>query len=280
MSLFVHQPFSGYLHHWALQRPAFLSCPDFFFSGQPQRETLAALQYFAASDWKLAFLTATNRTGVSYLLDHMVSMRGLGSSPVDVILTRTTGGGSHSPIQQLGSVLGLGHSSAITPQMLDAAIQQSDKQGISTLWFLENCPVSTIGVAAAFAQRHRNFSVVATTQPDQRPLLQLRAGMCGMQIELEPLTPTDTAAYVRSALQQAGSARAIFSEAAITRLHDLSAGLIGEIAVLAELALTTAACSGLSRITPAVIEQVAKNHRVRSPTQRTAMAALPAKQAA
>jgi hypothetical protein len=262
LSLFVHEPFSGYLHHWSLQRPAFLSCPDFFFSGQPQRETLAALQYFAASDWKLAILTAASRSGVSHLLDHLVSMRGFGSCPVDVILTRTTGDSSTSLMQKLGSVLGHGQRNEITLPMIDAAIQQSDKQGIRTLWFLENCPASTIGVAAEFAQRHRNFSVVATTLPDDRPRLQLNAGMCGMQIELDSLPPQDTQAYVAAALKQAGSTSAIFSEAAITRLHDMSAGLIGEIAVLAELALTTSACSGLSRITPGVIEQVAESYNM------------------
>ena len=259
MSLPAHQPFSGYLHHWSLHRPPFLSCPDFFFSGQPQRETLASLQYFAGSNWKLAFLTAASRSGVSHLLDHLVSLRGFGSSPVDVILTRTAGKGSTSPMQQLGSVLGYGQCRDVTQQMIDAAIQHSDKQGIRTLWFLENCPASTIGVAAEFAQRHRNFSIVATTLPEHRRLLQFNAGMCGMQIELEPLSLHDTCSYVTASLHQAGSTRSIFSEAAITRLHDLSGGLIGEIAVLAESALTTAACSGLSKVTPSVIEQIAEN---------------------
>ncbi|HBV66375.1 MAG TPA: hypothetical protein DEF45_25515 [Rhodopirellula sp.] len=259
MSLSAHQPFTGYLHHWSLQRPPFLSSPDFFFSGQPQREALASLQYFTASNWKLAFLTAASRAGVSHLLDHMVSMRGFGSAPVDVILTRSTGQGSTSPLQQLGSVLGYGQRYEITQQMIDVAIQQSDKQGIHTLWCLENCSASTISIATDFAQRHRNFSVVATTLPEHRPLLQLHAGMCGMQIELESLSLQDTFSYVTAGLQQAGTTRAIFSEAAVTRLHDLSRGLIGEIAVLAESALTTAACSGLSKVTPWIIEQVSTN---------------------
>jgi len=259
LSLSVHQPFYGYLRHWSLQRPPFLNCPDFFFSGQPQREALAALQYFAGSNWKLAFLTAASRSGVSHLLDHMVSLRGFGSSPVDIILTRTAGTGSISPLQQLGSVLGYGGRKDITQQMIDAAIQQSDKQGIRTLWFIENCPVSAVGVAAEFAQRHRNFSIVATARPEHRPALQLNAGMCGMQIELESMSQHDTCSYVTAALQQAGSTQAIFSKAAITRLHDLSGGLIGEIAVLAESALTISACNGLSRVTPSVIEQVSEN---------------------
>jgi hypothetical protein len=196
----------------------------------------------------------------------MVTLRGFGSAPIDVILTRSTGQGSTSPLQQLGSVLGYGQRYDITRQMIDAAIQQSDKQGIHTLWFLENCPASTIGIAAEFAQRHRNFSVVATTLPEHRPLLQLHAGMCGMQIELESLALHDTSSYVTAALQRAGCTRTIFSEAAVTRLHDLSGGLIGEIAVLAESALTTAACSGLSKVTPSIIEQVSANqtlHRLR-----------------
>ena len=267
MSLSAHQPFAGYLHHWSLQRPPFLSCPDFFFSGQPQREALASLEYFAASNWKLAFLTAARRAGVSHLLDHMVSMRGFGSAPVDVILTRTAGQGSTSPLQQLGSVLGYGHRCDITEKMIDAAIQQSDKQGIQTLWFLENCPASTISIATDFVQRHRNFSVVATTLPEHRPLLQLHAGMCGMQIELESLSLHDTFAYVTAGLQQAGTTRAIFREAAVTRLHDLSGGLIGEIAVLAESALTTAACCGLSEVTPSMIEQVSANQTLHRPQQ-------------
>lgn len=275
MSLSAHQPFTGYLHHWSLHSPPFLSCPDFFFSGQPQREALASLQYFAASNWKLAFLTAASRSGVSHLLDHMVSLRGFGSSPVDVVLTRTAGKGSTSPMQQLGSVLGYGQHHNVTQQMIDAAIQQSDKQGIRTLWFLESCPASTIGVAAEFAQRHRNFSIVATTLPENRPLLQLNAGMCGMQIELEALSLHDTSSYVTAALQQAGSTRAIFSEAAIIRLHDLSGGLIGEIAVLAESALTTAACSGLSKVTPSIIAQVSESQTLHRLQQKDESDELP-----
>ena len=279
MSLFAHQPFSGYLHHWSLERPPFLSGPDFFFSGQPQRETLAALQYFAASDWKLAFLTAVSRSGISHLLEHMVSMRGLGSCPLDVILTRSNSEGL-TAIQQLGSVLGQGCHDFPVEQMIDTAIQQSDRQGIRTLWFIENCTASTIGVAVDYARRHRNFSVVATTHPDQRSSLQLSAGVCGMQIELSPLSSEDTVSYVDAALKQAGSKRPIFSETAITRLHCLSAGLIGDIAVIAESALTTAACRGLNKITPATIDVVVENHNLRCPTKRTVSDDLPAKRIA
>jgi len=279
LSLFAHQPFSGYLRHWSLERPPFLCGPDFFFSGQPQRETLAALQYFAASDWKLAFLTAVSRSGISHLLDHMVSMRGLGSCPVDVILTRNNSEGS-TAIQQLGSVLGQEGHGLTAGQMIDTAIQQSDRQGIRTLWFIENCNASIIGAAVDYARRHRNFSVVATTQPDQRPSLQLSAGACGMQIQLTPLSPEDTFAYVDAALKQAGSTRGIFSESAITRLHCLSAGLIGDIAVIAESALTTAACRGLTKITPTTIDLVVENHNLRCPTEPTVSGQWPAKRVA
>ena len=262
LTLSEHQPFPGYLHHWSLRRPPFLSCPDFFYCGQPQREALASLQYFAGSNWKLAFLTAASRAGVSHLLNHVVSLRGFGAYPIDVIVTRSGDSCSLSPLHQLGSVLGYRQRIDITQHMLDTAIQQSDRQGIRTLWLLENCPASSIGFAADFAQRHRNFSVVATTQPEHRPLLQLNAGMCGMQIELEPLPLQDTSSYVTAALLQAGSTRSIFSQTAIKSLHDLSHGLIGEIAVLAESALTMAACSGLSKVTPTVIEQVFENQKL------------------
>ncbi len=279
MSLFAHQPFSGYLHHWSLERPPFLSGPDFFFSGQPQRETLASLQFFATSILILAFLTAVSRSGISHLLDHMVSMRGLGTCPLDVILTRSHGEGS-TAIQQLGSVLGQGCHDLPVGQMIDTAIQQSDRQGIRTLWFIENCTASTIGVAMDYARRHRNFSVVATTQPDQRSSLQLSAGVCGMQIQLTPLSPEDTVAYVDTALKQAGSTRAIFSETAIARLHRSSAGLIGDIAVIAESALTTAACRGQNRITPDTIDLVVENHKLRCPPKQSVNDESPAKRVA
>ena len=264
LSLPFSPPFSGYLHPWSLHRSPFLGCPDFFFSGQAQREAIAGLTYFAGSDWKLAFLVAPRCSGVSRLLDHVVSMQGLGTCPVDVILSRSDHKSPDSLLQQLGSLLGYGPHSLPTPQTIDRAIQQSDKQGIRTLWFLEDYPASAIGMAADLAQRHRNFSVVATTEPDQRDRLHLHAGVCGMRIDLDPLTLEDTASYVHTALKQAGASEAIFSDTAITYLHEGTSGLIGEIAVIAESALAAAACSGLTRITPNLIQMIVETHGMRS----------------
>ena len=270
MSLPFSPPYSGYLHHWSLHRSPFLGARDFFFAGQPQRETIAGITYFAASDWKLSFLIAPRRSGVSRLLDHVVSMQGLGSCPVDIILTRVENESPQALLQQLGSLLGHGpqclstQQALSTQQTIDRAIQQSDRQGIRTLWFLDDCPASAIGMAADFAQRHRNFSVVATTEPDQRERLHHNAGMCGMRIELDSLTLDDTAAYLHSALKHAGAGKAIFSETAVTCLHELTSGLIGEISVIAESALSMAACSGHSRITSTIIEIVFETHHMRS----------------
>jgi len=273
LSLPVSPPFFGYLQPWSLHRSPFLDCADFFFAGQAQRETIAGLTYFASSDWKLAFLVAPRRSGVSRLVDHVVSMNGLGTCPVDVILSRSECKSPESFVRQLRSLLGHSPasqtSSQATSQDIERAIQQSDRQGIRTLWFLEDCPAAAIGMATDLAQRHRNFSVVATTVPDQRERLHLNAGACGMRIDLDSLTLEDTASYVHSALRHAGASEAIFSETAITYLHKATSGLIGEIAVIAESALAAAACRGLTRITPNLIEMVVETHGM-SPSEESA----------
>lgn len=262
MSPLSPQPNPDYLDHWSLKYPPFLGNPDFFFSGQPQRETLAALQYFAASSWKLAFLTAVSQSGVTHLLDHLVSMRGLGDCPIDVILTQ--GSSDHSSsIHQLGAAYSVDGDTDIEVirHKIDAAIRQSDREGIRTLWLIEKCTVSNMSIASDLARKHRNFSVVATTQPDERTALQLSAGMCGMQIQLNQFCLQDTADYVETALRHAGGEQRIFSEASTARLHELSVGVIGDAAVIAESALTAAACRSLPMITPDIIDLVYEIHR-------------------
>ncbi|HEY1065084.1 MAG TPA: hypothetical protein VGE52_03210, partial [Pirellulales bacterium] len=75
-----------------------------------------------------------------------------------------------------------------------------------------------------------------------------------LRIELEPFSEEDTFAYVRERLTQAGRADRLFSNAALSRLHELSAGSVRMINDLAELALVAAAAQDMECVDTEIVD--------------------------
>jgi len=65
------------------------------------------------------------------------------------------------------------------------------------------------------------------------------------RLHLEPLTPEDTAAYVRARLARVGCDRELFTADALAMLHEATGGAMRDIDRLAHLALRLAAAEGL-----------------------------------
>jgi type II secretory pathway predicted ATPase ExeA len=75
---------------------------------------------------------------------------------------------------------------------------------------------------------------------------------------LQPFTASETAAYVRHRLQAAGTTAAVFDEAALALVHELSGGLPRRINRLCDFALLVGYAEELHDITPTQIDAVAE----------------------
>ena len=75
---------------------------------------------------------------------------------------------------------------------------------------------------------------------------------------LQPLGESETAAYVRHRLQAAGATTAVFADAALATVHQLSGGLPRRINRLCDFALLVGYADNLSEITATQVEAVAE----------------------
>ena len=245
----------NYLEYWSLSRSPFQSGePETFYSGSSQREALAGLSLFASSEWKLAFLVSPPRCGTTSLLQQLDRMGGLGNVAIDSVIT--IGNQTH-PDQVLATLRrALGYRTHVRDPKtdVDAVIRSSDRRGLRTVWLIDSCNPPTITLASEMVQRHRRLSVVAATRPEFRSALNSAAGMCGMQIDLEPWTLSDTHAFIQQGLRSSNGMATLFSEHAITRLHQITKGIVGEVSVVAESCLALAAQYQLRQVTPAIID--------------------------
>ncbi|MDR1870851.1 MAG: hypothetical protein LBS60_02810 [Deltaproteobacteria bacterium] len=97
-------------------------------------------------------------------------------------------------------------------------------------------------------------TLLAATRPDVNwPQEAIPAS--AVTLEMAPLNPFETAAYVRYRLKTAGSRQDCFTDEALVALHKLSGGAPAAINALAERALLTAWAAGKKEITPAILAQ-------------------------
>jgi general secretion pathway protein A len=80
--------------------------------------------------------------------------------------------------------------------------------------------------------------------------------LADLRIDLEPWTESDTMAYLRWALLQAGRTQATFSPEAMRHIHFLSEGVPRRVKQLADMSLVAAAGSELELVELDVVESV------------------------
>lgn len=108
------------------------------------------------------------------------------------------------------------------------------------------------------------LSLVLVGLPELEPKLLSKANRSLLsrihhRFLVEPTTVEDTAAYVRHRLEQAGSAREIFTEEALTALHEASRGALRDIDRLVTAALREAARRKRKSVEKAQIEKAAEH---------------------
>lgn len=115
---------------------------------------------------------------------------------------------------------------------------------VERLVHCESTPEATLTIVLA-----ANFAVAERLGDGLLSAVDLR-------VDLAPWTELDTAQYVQRALTEAGAPEGVFEAAALTRLHELSAGIPRRVNQLADLSLLAGAGQQLEHIDAVTVEAV------------------------
>jgi hypothetical protein len=277
-----------YLRYWAMHRKPFLfgaqeslhrensysgsfHVDDFsandFYAGPPQREALAGLSYFLASDQQLALLNCAAQNGLSWIFAHLTHMRGMDDRATEWITTRCVESSAERILanfcRALYHTLGCDTPTArldlasLEPEV-DEAFETQRRQRIHLVWLQDRNHPQAAQVAKRLVGRHQNLSVIIGSDRSANSHVRSKLGEYAMEVDLEMLSLDDSIDFVRVGIERAGGSLAAIPDNSLVRLHEVSGGVIGRLAVAAETALALAANHQLETVTPAVVEAVSE----------------------
>jgi len=236
-----------YLRYWKLIRRPFLFGPgEDFFAGTPQREALAGLSNFIASDAKYCSLYSPRQNGLSWLFSHLRTMRGFGDRAVEVVSAGET---IASSLELVEAPAG-DRCRVAREKRVDRSIHVLRRQGVHLVYLLDRPRAACLTGVAELIERHDNLSVIVGGQAHGGG----SKTALNQQAALLPLSLEDVLRYVPYCLERAGGDRAMIPADAAVRLHELSGGLIGRLATLAETSIALTAELGHDRVSTGVVE--------------------------
>lgn len=195
----------------------------------------------------------------------METTSGLGDSAVQIVAT----GGDQLRAEHVRGDLAtaIGIAAGETPeQCISSALGTLADQQVKTIWLVDRCRLPAAKVARQLVVEHAMLaavlvpSVVAGHQLAQ--LLQsqpLRVDPLFM--ELPPIELAQTFEYVHTSLESVGGNKEMWSDTAVIRLHELSAGCLADMAMMAEMAMLIGARHRMRTIVPAMIEATCDQNR-------------------
>jgi type II secretory pathway predicted ATPase ExeA len=247
----------NYLGYWDLFDKPFARCGDqYFFAGEPQREAIAGLSYFAASQFGAAFLVSHERCGMSHLMRHLRQMNGLGDRATEVVHTDGRNCDCRDLTHSLAQALGIptdtqhGH----VAESLHNAIRVCQRDGVKVIWLIDRLDACTLNTAKSLLATHKNLAVVLGATPGEHRRLEPLMSEAVVRIDLEPLTLDQSGQYLKEGLADVGCTRQLFQDGAIVRLHEFTSGAIADLATAAEASLAIASRYQLDRVTTAIVE--------------------------
>lgn len=251
--------------HWSLHRSPFsaVTTADAFFSGNPQREAIARMDYMVRSASRSAVMLSHRGCGASTLLKRLASTSGFGSAAVQPVMTCGGVSSRRAALGRLAVALCLDPFSDRLTQRIEETIRAAGRSQVKTLWLIDRCDIATAEAAATLATSSASLAIVMGTTLESASLLQETLDFCPLRIDLDAFRLDDTISYVRHAVAAAGASKPLFDDSAIVRLHELSDGRIAMIAAMAELALLAAANNRAKSVGVDFIESV-QNELVRA----------------
>lgn len=251
--------------HWSLLRSPFsaLSSQDAFFSGDPQREAIARLDYMIQSGSRSAVMLSHRGCGATTLLRRIAGTSGFGGSAIQPVMTAGGVGSKRAALARLAVALSIDPFSDRLAQKIEESIRAAGRSQVKTLWLIDRCDAATAEAASTLASCSNSLAIVLATTLENAGTLQETLDYCPLRIDLDAFRLDDTMKYVRHAVAAAGAKTQLFDDSAIVRLHELTDGRIAMIAAMAELALMAAANAKCKSVHADYVEAV-QNELVRA----------------
>jgi type II secretory pathway predicted ATPase ExeA len=267
-----------YQAYWGLGRSPFRGNldPRFFYQGPTQDEALARLNFLVEERRTLGLLLGEPGAGKSQLLE--IFVRGLGRVARQPALVNVGTIDVGQFLWLLAGQLGIELKAQASPFLACRAVTDhlvaNRYQEIATILLLDDADMARgdvidqiVRLAQLDASADAQLTIVLAAQPQRLGRLGERLlELADLRIDLEGWEADDTAAFVKRALAEAGRTSAVFSEAALVRLHELAGGIPRRVKQLADLALLAGAGGNLTQIEADTIETVYRELGVVMPT--------------
>jgi general secretion pathway protein A len=255
-----------YQPYWGLADSPFRGNFDarFFHQGPTQEEALARLNFLVEEKRVLALLTGDAGSGKSLMLETFG--RALRRTVCQKASINLVGLETREFLWLIAMRLGVEiQTDSSLPRLFQAICDHllaNQYQQLTTVLLLDDADEASADVKSHIVRLVENalvhgvaLCVVLTAQPARlgrlgRRLLELSE----LRIELDAWEHDDTAAFVKRALAAAGRSAPLFSDMALTRLHELGGGIPRRIKQLADLSLLAGAGDNLAQIEAETIE--------------------------
>ena len=259
-----------YLSHWDLVDCPFPRRlePKSFYPSPAHEEALSRLHFLVDQRHRLGLLLGGGGTGKSFLLQVFADRLRRAGRPVAAV--GLVGVEPSELLWLLAGGLGLHPEPTLPPwglwRLLADRLAEYRYQQLQAVFLLDDADHAA---AEVLTQVMRLVKCDAATASGLTVVLagqEQRIGRLGtdllelaeLRIDLGCWEQGETEQYLAAALAQAGRTAAAFDPAALTRLHELSAGVPRRVAQLADLALVAGASQHLPQIDADTVDCVSR----------------------
>lgn len=252
----------SYHGYWSLSKLPF-GPPRYsseYYFGRPQEEALARLNFLVTHGRPIGILIGPACSGRTTLLRFIES--GAWPSAAGMQAVRIAAATATEPAQMLERLDALMHLNASVAgsrlrEVSDyiGALGRSEVRTVVLVDDAERLTPEAVELLAGLASGCRQLTILLACVggSDVRSLVEATGG-CPLRADLEAWDLEDCRNFIWHGLRDAGGEPSIFSDAALVRLYELSAGLPGPLARLAELSLLAGAGLQVDSIDPDVVE--------------------------
>lgn len=249
-------------HHqyWHMDRLPFgssFSGTDFYL-GNSQREALARVQFLTKNARTAGLLIGPAGVGRTSMLRY-IGTYVVWADVVETCLFEGSSDDSETLAREFALALGAppriadSHSAS---RFIGDTLDATSRQEVQTLILVDDASPACARLVGSMVNRSKFVTaLLACEVADARECAQ-QLGGCPLRVDLPPWDLDDSATYVRHSVVEAGGNVEIFSDAALVRLHELSAGRVGVLSRLAELSLLAGAGAEVNQISAELVEAI------------------------